>query len=1436
MLNLSRIINHWFSQGLLAYAVIASTAVLQAEPIDANSASAWPQADPAAVARWQALRFGMFIHWGPVSLTGHEIGWSRGDQTPVEIYDSLYQKFNPTNFNADEWVSIAKAAGMKYIVLTTKHHDGFCLWDTKLTDYNIMHTPFGRDVVKELSIACRKQGLAFGAYYSTCDWYNTNWPATSPGGSVKRAKSDLDAYEKYLQGQVAELVTNYGPLLTIWNDVPNYKGVDYGKRGADTIKLVRSLQPDILINNRTGDGGDYETPEQRIGKFQMDRPWESCMTVSAHDAWAWGGAQDGVKPLAACLQMIVRGAGGDGNVLLNVGPRPDGMIDPAQATLLKAVGAWLEKNGESIYGTRGGPWKPTKDIVSTRTGNTIYLHIMKSENGRVKLPALPVPIKSATRLNGAEARFTQKDGTLALEIPAGSLDAIDTVVKLEVGRPALAIEPINTPVQPLADGVLQLDAREATIHGKTAQFMSEAPEAIGYWTDSADYLSWAFTLDKPGDFVVELKYAAAPGTAGTTFDIEVGGQKLSSRIAEDTGSWYDYAVVKLGDSKLTNAGSQTITLKPTKKPGFAVMNLAWLRFIPANDYSNYLARTAAEHKLQPVKLPTQAFVVPNFHPASCGWLANWSVERNYCANSYLNHLDRVRDDANYGFVLSECNNMIAIQNFQPERFAELKHRVAEGRVELVNAFFLEPTINLSGGEALAKMGIEGLRWQQQVMGVRPRYCWAIDVCGTHAQMPQICDLLGLDALIYTRCNRSGKTVFWSESPDGSRILTLVPGHYSEDLGGTYAAQQPLSDNQLQKVAKAISSKLSSTPAGAPILILGGQGDYALAPARHENPTEFLESWKKFRPDCEIHYTSLSPYVDALLPSVKSGKIELPTVRTGTSYTFDSFWIENPRVKEWYRRDEHALQSAEMLATIASLNSGFAYPVEQLYHAWLQMLLNMDRNTLWGSAGGMVFEHETSWCAQDRFEWVEKQSAATLEAAAQKLAGDGQAVSIFNPVNWQRKDPLRLKLPANTSLAGAQCEAAGDGTIFCQLEVPATGIIGETLKTTPAAAPKTIELPATIETRFYSAKMDPITGALVSLKTKPSGREMLGGPANVIVAEKHHVTGNWEPGDFTDPRPQRQRLATSSDFKAMFTATEGPIAITVKANSDFLGGGVLKRVTRFYKDSPRIEFETELNDIPNHTVVVTEFPLAQMPAEIRRSIPFGFSRDDGSISGIVPAIGWSDYTSPGKGGVTLLDRGVPGREINTNTPIIYLLNATDKYYGYTNAWLSGKGRHSFEYALVAHDQEWTNTRIPQIAWEYNAPVTVAMNCQPVKAQSFLQTSANVIVEAMRRDGSDIELRLVEAFGQSSTAEVKLNLPHTSAALTDLTGGHVQKLHGGPDYKFPVKPQQIVTLRFHTSEPVAEIKPLMAWDELVPEAKRAALHEYMPDKKGHPPLGK
>lgn len=888
-----------------------------------------------------------------------------------------------------------------------------------------------------------------------------------------------------------------------------------------------------------------------------------------------------------------------------------------------------------------------------------------------------------------------------------------------------------------------LTAKSAGITGG-AQYYADG-DFIGSWTDPGAKLQWDLTVGEPGTATVELTHAVAPGCGGS-FVLEVAGQRLTG-TTQSTGSWYDYRTSTLATLTLAK-GRHTVTLSAGPF-ATAPMNVREIRLAPLKGSVT-----------KPIVPLPPAFVVPNFHPASCGWLTDWSTERIYCANSYLDHLDRVRDDAHYGFVLSECNNMIAILNFAPGRFAEARQRVKEGRVEAVNAFFLEPTVNLSGGEALAKMGIEGLRWQGKMLGVRPRFCWAIDICGTHDQMPQLCKLLGLDALVYTRCSRGGKTLFWSDSPDGSRILTLVPGHYS-DFSTVMGAQEPLTTKDLEAVEQSIAGKARATPAGAPVLFLGGQGDYALAPPRRQQPAEFLEQWKAYRPDVPVTFSTLSKYVDALdLP-----RLDLPVVRAGTGYTFDSFWIQNPRVKTAYRRCEHALQAAETLATIASLKGGFDYPVETFYHAWLQMLLNMDRNTLWGAAGGMVFEHETSWDAQDRFDWVEKHSA-DIAAAALRVLG------IADPPP-------------------------------------------------PVESPKPVALPETIETPFYSARIDAATGALVSLKGKPAGREMLGGPANVLVLEKR--TGHGEPGDFCDPRPQRPRLGSSSAHRPVITVAESELAITVEARSDFHAA---RRVMRFNKTNPRIDFTTEVKDLPDLSVLVAEFPLAETPAEIRRGIPFGFSRDDNHVGGIVPAVRYSDYSTPGKGGMALLDRGLSGREINGNVPILYLYNATDKYYGYFNAWLSGRGQHRFEYALLAHDADWHEARVPQRAWEYNSAPLPGV-------ESFLKTSDNLIVEVMRRDGADIELRMVECLGLAGPAEVTLNLPHEGAAMTDLVGGSARKLDGGPWYKFPVRPQQIVTLRFRTARPVAEIEPLTDWTPLVPEKKRPSLNKYLKDKKGHPP---
>jgi alpha-mannosidase len=840
----------------------------------------------------------------------------------------------------------------------------------------------------------------------------------------------------------------------------------------------------------------------------------------------------------------------------------------------------------------------------------------------------------------------------------------------------------------------------------------------------------------------------------------------------------------------------------------------------------------------------EVFLIPNFHPASCGWLANFSKERIYCANTYLTHLDRVRDDPNYSFVLSEINNIIAIMNFQPERIRELKQRVAEKRVELVNGYFLESTINLSGGEALVRLGVMGLRWYEKMFGLRPRFSWNIDVCGTHDQMAQIAAGLGLEALVYVRNNPLNQAMYWTVSPDGSRILTMCPVGYAESPS-IFQTTTPLSKEEMGKLQAFFETKEANTPEGAPLLSIAGAGDYSTAPKVKEYPSQFLKEWAGVYPERKLGFTTLGKYVDTVRPGIDAGKITIPTHHGGTAYDYQAFWIENYRVKTQYRRNEHALQAAETLSAVASLRGGYEYPARVLTDCWVLMCLNMDRNTLWGSAGGMVFEDEKSWDVQDRFNWVAKTTQQVLESSAASMLQAGDHIGVFNPLNWKRSDPVVLTLPPGRSIDGAKCEALGEGSVLCEIELPSMSVGGPKLSAQPPAMAESISLPQTIRTKHYSAQVDPRTGALNSLKFNASGRELLGGPANVVVAERiSRKLDDNDPGDHMLARPDRIRVASASDNASNIQVRRGPVSTIVEATGTFLNGGLIRRKIRFYENSLRIDLETEVNDIPVHTVVVSEFPLAEDVFEVRRGIPFGFSHAawskpnvnlHGWAKGIVPAVRWIDFSLASGGGFAILDRGLSGRELNGCTAIIYLLNAEDKYWGYDNPWLSGKGRHVLQYSVIGHELPWERARIPYMAWEYNQGPLLVGNKAAAPPTSFVETSDNVIVEALRRERNHVELRLVEALGHAGRAELTLNLPHTDAYLTDLMGKKLSQLSKAPRYSIPLRPQQIVTIHFETTSILAEPQPVTSWDEFVPEEKLAALHAYDPKLIGHPPSG-
>jgi len=441
----------------LSIVSVALTALLSTSPSPAADSS--PPASPAAprpyperLQWWAEARFGMFIHWGPVSLKGTEISWSRANTNPqcpnhgaipADEYDSLYKDFNPTRFDAAQWVSLAKAAGIKYLVLTAKHCDGFLLWPSQASDYNISRTPFQRDICGELAQAARTAGLRVGWYFSPMDWRDPDFRTARNAVFLDRMHAEL-----------REVLGNYGPLDVLGFDGDGREPMYDQPR---TYALVKSLQPNAVINNRLDLGpgnsdrqilsphADYYTPEQHVGAYDDQRPWESCMTTSRKNQWAWGGADDGVKSLETCLGMLIRCAGGDGNLLLNVGPMPSGQIAAEQADLLKEIGAWLAKYGESIYGTRGGPFKPGDYGVSTRQGNTIYVHVLEWPDDVLKLPPVSAVVRASRVLGGGRAEVRQTAAGWEVHVPAADRRTPDTVVAIELEDSALALPAVDVP-------------------------------------------------------------------------------------------------------------------------------------------------------------------------------------------------------------------------------------------------------------------------------------------------------------------------------------------------------------------------------------------------------------------------------------------------------------------------------------------------------------------------------------------------------------------------------------------------------------------------------------------------------------------------------------------------------------------------------------------------------------------------------------------------------------------------------------------------------------------------------------------------------------------------------------------------------------------------------------------------------------------------------
>jgi len=373
---------------------------------------------------WQEARYGMFIHWGVYSIPARGEWVMFQEHIPPQEYAPLAKKFNPKRFNPDEWVELAKSAGMKYMVLTTRHHDGFSLFDSQVSDFTASKTAAGRDLIREYVEACHRGGMRVGFYYSLLDWRYPGYfrgPANDPEG--------WKALVDYVHAQVRELMSNYGKVDILWYDGGwPYTAEDW--RSEELNAMVRQLQPEILINNRSQLPEDFDTPEQHVRA--SERPWEACLTLN--DSWGYNAADDNWKTPQQVLKLLVRCATGGGNLLLNVGPKPDGTIPRQSVSTLRRVGRWLEENGGAIYGTDRSPFGGTSTGMTTLLGSTLYLHVTRWPGKELTVPRILSKVRSVHMLqSGKPVEFTQNGDRLMLKgLPRRAPDRLDTVLVVEL--------------------------------------------------------------------------------------------------------------------------------------------------------------------------------------------------------------------------------------------------------------------------------------------------------------------------------------------------------------------------------------------------------------------------------------------------------------------------------------------------------------------------------------------------------------------------------------------------------------------------------------------------------------------------------------------------------------------------------------------------------------------------------------------------------------------------------------------------------------------------------------------------------------------------------------------------------------------------------------------------------------------------------------------
>jgi len=510
---------------------------------------------------WREARFGMFVHWGVYSGLGNSFQGRQGGgyaehiqrvlKIPIPVYrEQVAGKFNPSEFNADEWIRNAKNAGMGYFVITSKHHDGFAMWDSKVNDYNIVKaTPFHRDPMKELRAACKKYGVKFGFYYSHAfDWGNADapgndWDYDNPGGDkglhggknwwesspelVVKARKYVD--EKAIP-QLQELIKNYDPDI-LWFDTPSKLPPSENLR---IMKAVRDAGPHVVINGRlVYHWGDYDSTTDRPAEFPPhEGDWEGIPTTN--ESYGWNQFDNSHKPPSHFIRLMAKAAARGGNMLMNIGPMGTGKMDPKDVSILAGIGEWWKVNGESIRGTERTHLAPQTWGESTRKGNTLYLHVFDwPVDGKLVVGGLKSNVKQAWLLSDSK-RTLLKTGRInpldvSIAVPSAAPDKIDSVVVLEcVGDLVIDSSRLLQPAFPAE----ALRAFDSELHGKGLKFgPGKVRDAyVEGWSQQDDFMTWQVRLNGPATYEISVTYDAENSSEGNTFTVSLGPQTVKGTV------------------------------------------------------------------------------------------------------------------------------------------------------------------------------------------------------------------------------------------------------------------------------------------------------------------------------------------------------------------------------------------------------------------------------------------------------------------------------------------------------------------------------------------------------------------------------------------------------------------------------------------------------------------------------------------------------------------------------------------------------------------------------------------------------------------------------------------------------------------------------------------------------------------------------------------